>query len=252
VPKVSILGPVLFSLYINIMGSIIVLFADDTNILVTDENINNLQYKLKNVTTELQTWFTLNNLVVNIEKTLAMFFHTTHNKKPLLPHVIFEGRDIPHNTETKFLGIYINENMKWNNNIKYLSSKLNTSYCMISSLKNVTSSHVMRTMYFAYFHVHLRYYLTLWGGDPESIRIIRLQKKVLRIIGKTGRHASCRNLFKDLNMLPLPCLYISEVVCCVKLNMEKIKYNEAVHDHCLFVVCFSDVTTHCGCIFTAP
>ena len=44
-----------------------------------------------------------------------MSFHTTQNKKPLLPHVIFEGRDIPYNTETKFLGIYVNENMKWNN-----------------------------------------------------------------------------------------------------------------------------------------
>ena len=52
--------------------------------------------------TELQTWFTLNNLVVNTEKTLAMSFHTTQNKKPLLPHVTFAGRDIPYNTETKF------------------------------------------------------------------------------------------------------------------------------------------------------
>jgi hypothetical protein len=103
------------------MGSKIVLFADDTNILVSDENINNLQYKLNNVMTELQTWFTLNKLVVNIEKTLAMSFHTTQNKKPLLPHVTFEGRDIPYNAKTKFLGIYINENMKWNNHIKYLS-----------------------------------------------------------------------------------------------------------------------------------
>ena len=55
-----------------------------------------------------------------------MSFHATQNKKPVLPHVIFEGRDIPYNTETKFLGVYINENMKWNGHIKYLSSKLNT------------------------------------------------------------------------------------------------------------------------------
>jgi hypothetical protein len=95
-----------------------VLFADDTNILVSDENINDLQYKLNNVMTELQTWFTQNNLVVNTEKTLAMSYHTTQNKKPLLPQVTFAGRDIPYNTETKFLGIYINNNMKWNVHIK--------------------------------------------------------------------------------------------------------------------------------------
>jgi hypothetical protein len=180
----------------------------------------------------LQTWFTLNSLVVNIEKTVAMSFHTKQNKKPLIPQVIFEGTDIPYNDETKFLGVYINKNMKWSNHIKHLSSRLNTSYYMISSLKNVTSPYVLRTVYFACFHAHLRYGLTLWGGDPESIRIFRLQKKVLRIIGKTSQYASCRNLFKDLKILPLPCLYISEVDCGLKSNLDKMKYNREVHDHC--------------------
>jgi retron-type reverse transcriptase len=117
VPQGSILGPILISLYINhlplnIMGSKIVLFADDTNILISEANMNNIQYKLNNVMTELQTRFTLNSLVVNVKKTLAMSFRTTQNKQPMLPHVIFEGRDILYNTETKFLGIHINENMK--------------------------------------------------------------------------------------------------------------------------------------------
>jgi hypothetical protein len=84
------------------MGSKILLFADETNISVSDENINNLQYKLNTVMIDLQTWFTLNSLVVNVEKMLAVSFHTMQNKKPLLPHVIFEGTDIPYNSETKF------------------------------------------------------------------------------------------------------------------------------------------------------
>ena len=103
---------------------------------------------------------------------------------------------------------------------------------MISFLKNVTSPHVLRTMYFASFHAYLRYGLTLWGGDPENKRIFRLQKKVLRIIGGTGRRTSHRNLFKTLNILPLPCMYISETVCGIKSNMEKKKYNREIHDYC--------------------
>jgi hypothetical protein len=161
------------------MGLKIVLFADDTNILLSEANMNKLQYKLNKVMNELKTWFALNSLVVNVETTSAMSFHTAQNETPVLPQVIFEGRDIPYNTETKFLGIYINENMKWSSHIKCLSSKLNTSYYTISSLKNVMSLYVLRTIYFPCFHAHLRYGLTLCGSDPESIIIFRLQKKVI-------------------------------------------------------------------------
>jgi hypothetical protein len=58
---------------------------------------------------ELQTWFTLSSLVVNAEKMMVISIHTTQNKKPGLPHVVFEGSDIPYTTVTKFLGIHINE-----------------------------------------------------------------------------------------------------------------------------------------------
>jgi hypothetical protein len=122
-------------------------------------------------------------------------------------------------------GCYINENMKWNNCIKYLSSKLNTSSYMINFLKNIMSPHVLRTKYFTSFHVHLRYGLTLWSGDLERIKIFWLQKKVIRIIGKVDRHVSCRNLFKHLNILPLPYLYIIEVVCSVN----PLRTNQSVY-----------------------
>jgi hypothetical protein len=179
VPQGSILGPVPSLLYINdlplnITGLKIMLFVDDTNIQVSQENRNKLQYKINMVMNKLQTWFKLNNLVVKTEKTLAIPFHIFQNKKPMLSHVILEGRHIPYNIETKFLGTYINKNIKQNSHINYLSSKLSTSYYMINSLKNVMSPYILRTMYFACFHVHWRNGLTLWDGDPESIRIFRV------------------------------------------------------------------------------
>jgi hypothetical protein len=109
VPQGSILRPILFLFYINdlslnVMGLNIVLFEDDTNILVSVENLNTLQYKLNNVMKELQTWFTLNNLVVNLEYTLAISFDTMQVKKSVSPNFIFEVRNIPYNTE--FMGTH--------------------------------------------------------------------------------------------------------------------------------------------------
>ena len=101
-----------------------------------------------------------------------------------MPHIIFEGRDIQYTMETKVLGIYINENMKWNNYIKYLSLKLNRSYYMINFLKGVTRPYILRSVYsyFAHFYVRLRYGLTLRGGDPESERIFKFAKKKKKLL----------------------------------------------------------------------
>lgn len=106
--------------------------------------------------------------------------------------------------------------MKWNSHSKYLSSKLNTSYYMINFLKCVKSSHILRR------HVHG---IFSCGGDHENKRICKLQIKVIRIISSAGQNVSCRNLFRDCNILPVPCLHISEVICCIKLNAEKMKLN---------------------------
>lgn len=78
---------------LNITDSKILLFVDDTNILISGDSVTYLQYKISNVLNGLQTWFELNNLVVNAEEAMAMSFHTLQSKRPMSTY-IFEGRDI--------------------------------------------------------------------------------------------------------------------------------------------------------------
>ena len=87
VPQGSILGPLLFSLYINdlplnVSSSKLVLFADDTNVLISGENDRILQDKLTNTVYELQLWFMANNLIINTDKTSMISFHTTQARNP--------------------------------------------------------------------------------------------------------------------------------------------------------------------------
>jgi hypothetical protein len=100
---------------------------------------------------------------------------------------------------------------------------------MITYLKDVMSLHVIRRIYFAYFHTHLRYGLVFWGGDSENIIIFKLQKWVIEI--GVSRYMACRQLFKDLNIFPVTCMYISEIISHIKLHTEKLEQNAAIHNH---------------------
>ena len=78
--------------------------------------------------------------------------------------------------ETKFLGLYLIEDIKWDVHIQHLSNILNENYFVLQSLKPVISVNTLRSIYFANFHSHLRYGILFWGGDSQSIKIFKLQK----------------------------------------------------------------------------
>jgi len=86
--------------------------------------------------------------------------------------------DIKYKNETKFLGLYLTEDVKRDVHIKHVCNILNKNYYVIQSLKNVTNINTLRSIYFANFHLHLRYGILFWGGDSQSTKVFKLQKKV--------------------------------------------------------------------------
>ena len=106
--------------------------------------------------------------------------------------------DIKYKNETKFLGIYRTEDVKWEVHIKNVCNMLNKNYYVLQSLKSLTSLNTLRSVYFANFHSHLRYGILFWG----SKEVFKLQIKVVRLICGVDRRSSCRELLKVLNILP--------------------------------------------------
>jgi hypothetical protein len=90
---------------------------------------------------------------------------------------------------------------------------------------------VIRCIYFAHVYAHLKYGLIFWGGDSKSKTIFKLQKRILRIISRVGRLSSCRQLFKDLDLFPVPCMYIFELVCYIKSHFGELDQNRVIHNH---------------------
>jgi rRNA processing protein Krr1/Pno1 len=96
----------------NIKDTKIVLFSDDTNILLKAENGQILQQIINRVTTELHSWFYANSLSLSTEKTTAMPLHAWQERDLVKLQIKFGNIDIAYKSETKFLGIYISEYMK--------------------------------------------------------------------------------------------------------------------------------------------
>jgi len=89
---------------------------------------------------QVSSWFRLNKLVINPDKTTAISFHVCQNKNNPTPEIIFQDMIIKYKSETKFLGLHLAEDVKWNVHVNYVCNILNKNYYVIHSLKNVISN----------------------------------------------------------------------------------------------------------------
>ena len=128
----SILGPLLFLLYINDLTKAVkhkagpILFADDTSIVITSPNSNQFQSNLNTVSAQLNKWFNLNLLFLNLDKTHFIQFNNA-SKCTSVTEIKFEDEQISIANETKFLGLYINNNLSLKTHIESIKKKTKLS-----------------------------------------------------------------------------------------------------------------------------
>ena len=113
-----------------------------------------------------------------------MPFHLCQLKPPHKLHILLQNTEITYMSEVKFLGMYIMGNLSWQAHICSLCHSLSKTYYIIKFLKNILSNCMLWNIYwyFAYFQSQLRYAIILWGGTRESIKVLHVQKKVIRLV----------------------------------------------------------------------
>jgi hypothetical protein len=109
-------------------------------------------------------------------------------------------------TNFKFLGLYIDNNLNWRWHIQRILPKLSAACYTIKKLSHVLNTDVLKTVYFANFHSMVEYGIIFWGNSSNIGHVFLLQKKVIRIMVGASSRCSCRNLFRKLDTLTLPCL----------------------------------------------
>jgi hypothetical protein len=152
-------------------------------------------------------------MVINTDKTKAMLFKLNKLYVMTKPVITFKDKEITYTSHFKFLGINITNNLKCSLHIQSLSLQLNKVCYIIKSLKDVVSPYILNNIYFAKFQSLVSYGSIFWGGEGESNKILKIQKRILRLIKGVNSRTSCRPIFKELKIFTVTSLYVLEVLC---------------------------------------
>ena len=192
VPQGSCLGPMLFIIYINDISRStelgkFVLFADDTNIFVVEECRKKLYANANKILNSVHLYMKCNLLHINIKKCCYIHFKPTcandiaNEDEDLLT---LNGVVIKRVRETKFLGVIIDEKLKWNAHMQALNSKLKCEVGKLCRIRHVIPKQHHKELYHTLFESHLGFGISVWGGisNNKLEPIFKTQKKCVRVM----------------------------------------------------------------------
>ena len=185
VPQRSVLGPLLFILFINDLHlaaqySSVHQFADDKNLLLVEKSLKKLNKKVNRDLKLIVEWVRANKLSLNANKTEIIIFKSKN--KTITKHLNFRisGQKIKPSNKVKYLGVILQEDLHWNKYLLNLGKKLSRSIGLLSKIRHYVPKHLLRTIYFSIFNSHLIYACEIWGQSQNSQqfkKLLKLQKK---------------------------------------------------------------------------
>ena len=214
VPQGSVLGPLLFIVYINDIANASNIFkcisyADDTTLtsILSLFGLNNTPHMYDNINTELDKiseWLKINKLSLNVDKTKFMLFHMPQ-KNIETPIIIIDNTVIECVDSFNFLGIYLDKYMNWKRHTDYIATKISKSIGILNRLKHILPTEIKLMIYNSLILSHINYGILIWGYHSD--RLYKLQKKAMRIITVAPYNAHAEPIFKSLNILKISDIF---------------------------------------------
>ena len=230
VPQGSILGPLLFIMYTHDMRNIapenkVIVYADDTTVLVSGRSLLEAKQYCNDILTRFKLYFTLNKLSINTSKTKYMIYkpqlrgkkfkrllYDTTNTKIEMEDVLLEQVH-----SIRFLGVIINDQLKWNDHKQHISNKVCKSLGLLYKCRDIMTEQECINIYKTFIQPYFLYAIEVWGHTVQSSTDIlaHLQSKVLRIILNCKRSNDAWR-HSDGRILSITDLYemVIKKLCC--------------------------------------
>ena len=217
VPQGSVLGPLLFLLYINDLHKACLtpkylLFADDTAVFYSAPTFSDLQAKICDSFPKITTWLHANRLSLSVHKTSYQLYGIDAAAHRL--HVKVGNNELKHVATVKYLGVLIDENLKFKSHISKTSGIISRQIGIISRARYLLNQKLLILLYNALILPYLTYCSCIWGSNyPTTLSsIIVAQKRAVRMIAGAPARAHSSPLFRDLKILKFSDLVQTQIL----------------------------------------
>ena len=209
VPQGSILGPLLFLLFVNDISKAFnrcegKLFADDTALLLFNRDIHVLVNNAEQALSSVDKWFKLNKLSISAGKSTFLLFHSIKKDGQAMIDRLKLGEEyIPRSKHVKYIGLQIDECLTWDHHIKELCASLCKYFSIFYNIRNCINPSLARIIYYTCIHSRIKYGIEVYGSAKQNRiqKIQVMQNKLMKLLLKRDYTYSTNQLHKDLNIL---------------------------------------------------
>ena len=234
----SVLGPLLFLIYVNELPLIsnlfsACLFADDTTLIFENRGEADLVSCCNRGLELFSNWCCANRLSINCAKTNYMLFSNVMNSESIIDNIRLNNSVVHYASSVRFLGLEIDEKMKFNLHIKNVTNKISKNSGILYKMRQFIPLNTLLSLYYSFIESHLNYCPLIFGNSYSThLRPLEVaQRRCIRIITNQHPQAHADPIFENLKLLKFEKIYKLHLGTYMYKNLDKFGANLQSHNY---------------------